>query len=200
MAKTIDFYFDFSSPYGYIASHKIDDLAARHGRVAIWRPFLLGAAFKLTGAGPFVDFPLKGAYGARDMARSARFYNVPFNMPEKFPINGLLASRAYYWLEENRPELAKPFAKAAFAAYFVAGRDLTDKNVVLDIASAQGCDRTALEQGMESAEIKTRLRDVNDEALRQGVFGSPFVLVDGEPFWGVDRFDMIDQWLSRGGW
>ena len=86
MANPIDFYFDFSSPYGYFASAKIDELAAKHGRTVTWRPILLGAVFKITGGQPLPTIPLKGSYAAHDLARSARLFKVPFKLPTKFPI------------------------------------------------------------------------------------------------------------------
>lgn len=197
----IDFYFDFSSPYGYIASHLIDDLAAKHKRAVNWRPFLLGAVFKIAGTGPLVDYPLKGDYALRDFKRSARLHQIPFQMPENFPLNGLLASRAFYWLAGSKPDLAKPFAKAVYAAYFVDGRDITDVAVIEDVAEKLGIDRAALKAGMEAQSTKDRLRAATTEAVEgRGVFGSPFVIVDGEPFWGSDRLDMVDRWLATGGW
>ena len=87
MAAPIDFYFDFSSPYGYLAAQKIDALAAKHGRTVDWHPMLLGVVFKETGAAPLTMIPLKGDYSRRDFERSARFHGIAgFRMPPKFPI------------------------------------------------------------------------------------------------------------------
>src|SRR5574342_287122 len=86
MSAPIEFYFDFSSPYGYLATTRIDAVAARFGREALWRPILLGVAFKVTGSQPLPSLPLKGDYAKRDMARFARLWNVPFRIPTKFPI------------------------------------------------------------------------------------------------------------------
>src|SRR5690606_28310302 len=86
MSAPIDFYFDFSSPYGYLASTRIDAIAARHGRSVDWHPILLGAVFKATGGAPLASIPLKGPYSERDMARSARLMEVPFRLPSRFPI------------------------------------------------------------------------------------------------------------------
>jgi 2-hydroxychromene-2-carboxylate isomerase len=201
MPAPIDFYFDFSSPYGYVASHRIDAIAAKHGRAVAWRPFLLGAVFKVAGTGPLTNYPLKGDYSVRDFQRSARQHGIPFKMPTKFPVNGLLASRVYYWLEQTAPHRAKPFAKAAYAAYFVEDRDITAAAVIGDAATQAGVDPAAALAATDIPEIKNRLRQVTDEAIQgRGVFGSPFVIVDGEPFWGSDRLDMVDRWLATGGW
>ncbi len=93
MPAPIEFFFDFSSPYGYIASRRIDDLGARHGRAVIWRPILLGAVFKLTGMTPLTEIPMKGDYAKHDFARTARLHGLPFAMPEPFPFSGLSAKR-----------------------------------------------------------------------------------------------------------
>jgi len=196
MAKPIDFYFDFSSPYGYLASTQIDDLARRHKREVAWHPFLLGAAFKVTGQKPLVEQPLRGAYHAHDFARSARLLGVPFRLPEKFPFFGLAASRAFYWLSgDNR---AKQLAKAVFHAAFGEGRDVTPIPVVAALARDLGIE--GLEQGIELPETKEKLRTVTDQAIAEGIFGSPFLIVDGEAFWGHDRLAQVDRWLATGGW
>jgi len=196
MAKPIDFYFDFSSPYGYLASTQIDDLAKRHKREVAWHPFLLGAAFKVTGQKPLVEQPLRGAYHAHDFARSARLLGVPFQLPEKFPFFGLAASRAFYWLSgDNR---AKQLAKAVFHAAFGEGRDVTPIPVVAALARDLGIE--GLEQGIELPETKEKLRTVTDQAIAEGIFGSPFFIVDGEAFWGHDRLAQVDRWLATGGW
>ena len=86
MGAPIDFYFEFSSPYGYIASQLAEDLEKRIGRPMQWRPILLGPMFKATGQTPLVDVPLKGDYSKRDFLRSAGFHGVPYRHPSKFPI------------------------------------------------------------------------------------------------------------------
>jgi len=81
MPSPLRFHFDFSSPYGYLASQRIESLAARHGRAVEWRPVLLGAAFKIAGTQPLTSIPLKGDYARRDLPRTARFHGIEFRMP-----------------------------------------------------------------------------------------------------------------------
>jgi 2-hydroxychromene-2-carboxylate isomerase len=100
MAESIDFYFDFSSPYGYFAAEKIDEIAARHARSVVWRPILLGAVFKITGQQPLPSIPLKSDYAKRDLERCARLFGLPFRIPSTFPIAGTAPSRAFYWLAD----------------------------------------------------------------------------------------------------
>ncbi len=200
MAGTIDFYFDFYSPYAYLASHRIDELAAKHGCEVNWHPFLLGAIFAATGQKPLVQVPLLWEYSLHDLKRCARQLGVPFKLPEGFPKGAVAASRAYYWLQRQQPEQARPFARALFQATFGEGRDSSDPQLVAELARRMGLDAQAMMEGIQQQEIKDRLRQATDRARSRGVFGAPFFFVDGEPFWGNDRLEQLDLWLQRGGW
>lgn len=200
VGEPIQFYFDFSSPYGYFAALKIDRLAAGFERQVRWRPMMLGAAMKVTGAKPLAEIELKGDYCKRDWDRLARYMEVPWTLPDPFPIATLTAARVFYWLDDDDPALAKRFALAAFHAYFGEGRDITDPETVAGFAEPLGIDRDALLAAVRDPAIKQRLKDETNAAIGNGVFGSPFIVVDGEPFWGADRLWMIRRWLKSGGW
>ncbi len=195
----IDFYFDFSSPYSYLASEKIDELAAQHGRKVRWKPILLGVVFKITGAVPLTQAPMKGDYSRRDFDRSARFLGVPFKLPEKFPVATQAAARAYYWLHDRDCPQARRFAHAVFRAYYVDGRDISDTAVVLELAAAQGANQDELAAALAGQELKDRLKTEVEAAIARGVFGAPTVFIDGEPFWGADRLPQMAKWLESGG-
>jgi 2-hydroxychromene-2-carboxylate isomerase len=200
MPEPIKFYFDFSSPYGYLMSEKIDTLAAQHDRKVQWRPILLGVIFQATGSAPLtLQNPAKAAYSLVDFERSARFMGVPYNPPSRFPLPTQNAARTYYWLHGQDCALARQFAHAVYRAYFVDDRDISAPETVLEIAAGLGVDRDGLEGALQSPEIKARLRNECDEALAVGVFGSPHVIVDGEPFFGADRLPQIAEWLATGG-
>ena len=188
MSAPIEFYFDFSSPYGYLASTKIDALAAKHGRTVLWRPMLLGVAFKATGGAPLPTIPLKGEYSKRDFQRSARFYGIPYNPPDPFPVSTVAACRAFYSLEDAKDR--RELAGALFRAYFVKGVNIGEAANVLKIAG-----ELRLKPDIENQSVKDKTRAEVDAALAKGVFGSPYIIVDGEPFWGVDRFEQIERWL-----
>ena len=200
MANPIDFYFDFSSPYGYLASTRIDALAAKHGRSVVWRPHLLGAEFKINDQLPLASIPLKSDYAARDLARSARLLKVPFKLPTKFPVGATAPSRAFYWLNDKDPALAKRLAQALYHAYFAEDRDISSPEVTCDVAARLEVDRVELAQALNDPAVKERLRTEVDAAIARGVFGSPYIIVDGEPFWGSDRLDQVERWLETGGW
>jgi 2-hydroxychromene-2-carboxylate isomerase len=200
MGPPLDFYFDFSSPYGYLAAGRIDDIAARHGRSVTWRPILLGAVFKTTGQQALTTIPLKGAYAKHDLYRSARLYGMPFQVPSRFPIAATGACRAFYFVCDQDPALARRLAFALYQAYFVDDRDISNTDVVTEIATSLGVDKMGLPCALNNPALKDRLRSEVDAAIARGVFGSPYIIVDGEPFWGADRLDQLDQWLARGGW
>ncbi len=200
MSDPVLFYFDFSSPYGYFAAQKIDETVADFDRQVTWKPMMLGAAMKETGNIPLADQPIKGDYCRRDWDRLARYMGVPWTMPDTFPIATLAAARAFYWLDDGDPALARKFARAAFHAYFGEGQDITESETVADIAEPLGIDKDALLSAVQDPAIKERLKIETTQALEAGVFGSPFVIIDGEPFWGSDRLWMIRRWLKSGGW
>jgi 2-hydroxychromene-2-carboxylate isomerase len=200
MTAPIDFYFEFASPYGYLASLRIETIAAAYGREVVWRPIMLGAALKLTGSQPNVNAPLKGDYLRRDVARFARLLDVPLTFPPVLPMNSLAASRAYWWLFEQDEDLAKGLAQAIYHAHWGEGRDLSAPEAVADVAETLGIDRQELLAAVQDPRIKARLKEETDRSIARGVFGSPFVFVDDEPFWGADRLDQVERWLATGGW
>lgn len=200
MPQPLEFYFDFSSPYGYFAASRIDDMAARHGRSTVWRPILLGAIFKLTGQQPLTSIPMKGSYALHDLMRSARWFGLPFRMPGKFPVPSIAPCRAYYWLQDRDPAAAKALAQALYRAYFVEDRDISSPEVTANVAAKLGHDKAAVLDAVNDAAVKERLKAEVDAAIERGVFGSPYIVVDGEPFWGSDRLDQIEQWLAKGKW
>ena len=196
----IDFWFDFSSPYGYLLAEKLDDVAAKHGRKVRWHPILLGVIFQATGSRPPVDGNSpKAKYIFNDFDRSARFMGVPYNPPSRFPLPTQNAARAYYWLHGQDCALARRFAKAVYRGFFVDDLDISSPETVLDIAAKIGVDRSSLETALQTPEIKARLKDECEQALAAGVFGSPHVIIDGEHFFGADRLPQIERWLETGG-
>jgi 2-hydroxychromene-2-carboxylate isomerase len=199
MAAPIDFYFDFSSPYGYLGAQRIEELAAKHGRTVDWHPVLLGAIFKETGGAPLTTLPIKGDYSKRDFERSARFYGVPYRPPSKFPIATQAPARIVLWLKGRDAALAARVAKALYRAYFVDDVDISDPDRAAAVAATQGVDAGDARAAVDDPAVKEVLKLEVGKALVRGVFGSPFVVVDGEPFWGVDRFDQLERWLATGG-
>jgi 2-hydroxychromene-2-carboxylate isomerase len=199
MKPPVDFFFDFSSPYSYIANEWIDALAARHGRTVNRRALLLGVTFAAAELKSPVSYPIKCDYSLRDFQRSARFERLPFTQPEAFPIPTQNAARVFWWLKDTRGEdAAADWARAGLRAFFTRGVPLNDAAALKALAAEAGLDADAAESAWNDPAWKERLKRANDEAIAAGVFGAPFFVVDGEPFWGNDRKPQIEQWLASG--
>ena len=204
MANAIDFYFDFSSPYGYLGSQRIEAIANKHKLTINWHPILLGAVFKVSGQAPLITFPLKGEYSLIDIERSAREHNTPYISPKPFPIGAVAASRAFYWISEN-PDAAiaakaSDFVHAVFAAYYAEQQDISKPDVLTAIVSKLGLDTDALADALGQQAVKDRLKKAVDDAIARGVFGSPMMVYGDEPFWGNDRLEQLERWIERDGW
>ena len=199
MTKPIDFYFDFSSPYAYLMARDLTHLAQRQGRDLVWRPILLGAIFKQTGRTPPIDGSARGEYLRHDIERTARRKGLRLNWPAEFPFSSVAAARAIYWLNRSSPKRAQHLAAALMDAIWIEGRALNDPDVLNEVAGRLDVDVEAMNQAVQDPEIKALLKQEMDHAMSQNVFGSPWVVVDGEPFWGNDRLDDIQHWLQTGG-
>jgi len=122
-------------------------------------------------------------------------------LPYNFPPNTITAQRAYYWLRDMDADNAKSFARGIYHAYFGEGRDVTQAEVVAEIAESEaGVEPVEVTAAVQDQAVKDLLREATEQAIAKGVFGSPFIIVDGESFWGNDRLDEVDAWLETGGW
>ena len=194
----IDFYFEFASPYGYFASLTIDELAARYDRRVNWRPFMLGAAFKVTNSAPNMTIPMKGDYLRTDVERCAKFMGIELTEPEVSPMNSLAAMRSFYWLTDHAPTKAVPLARAGYKAHWGEGRDMGPMEAVAELAADLGIDGPALTEAVREPAVKDRLKRETEAAIARGAFGSPFIFVDDEPYWGHDRMSYIERHLQTG--
>lgn len=198
MSAPIDFYFDFSSPYGYLASEQIDALGARHGRAVMWHAIVLDAQFQPQGGMKIPAAQMRTEYVRRDVERSSAYFGIPYKAPVPYPVHTEHAARAFQWLSDRNPDEARSFAHAVFRAYFVEGRNIAETAVLLEIAEALKLDREDVSAAFSDAATKARLKAEIDLAEARGVFGSPFFIVEGEGFWGNDRLPQLDRWLAKG--
>jgi len=198
MATPVDFYFDFSSPYGYFAAHRIDAIAKAHGRDVAWHPILLGLVFEVSGGRPLPTIPMKGDYARVDVPRTARFHGIAYSHPSKFPVSGQAACRAFYWMAAQDPLRARRLALALLHAYFADGRDISSPQVTVDVAAEMGIPGPELAAALSDPAVKEVPRSATQQAISRGVFGSPYFIVDDEPFWGNDRLDQVERWLASG--
>jgi len=199
MPAPIEFWFDFSSPYSYLASEKIEEIAARHGREVAFKPTLLGVIFRTTGGMPLTELvPPKATYFALDFERSARFAGVPYRHPSVFPIATVGAARALLWLQSQDEGRAVRFLHAALRAYFSQDRNIAEPAVLGALATEVGADPVQLARGAQEPAVKDRLKALVDESMARGIFGAPTIFVDGEMFWGHDRLPQVERWLATG--
>lgn len=200
--EPLHFYFDFISPYGYFASLRIDELANRHARTVQWHPMLLGVSvMKVMGLKPLLDTPLKGPYTLRDVRRYARLHGIhlgrDFAAP---PTHPRTMARAFCWAAKHHPMASIALAKALLHAYWVFGTDLSAPESLDGIALPAAIRADELIEAVQGEEAARLLRAEVRSSLAAGIFGSPTIVVDGEPFWGIDKFSEIDHWLATGGW
>ena len=201
MRSGIAFYFDFISPYGYLAATQIDRIAGAHHRVVDWHPFLIGVTVvKVMGLKPLMQTPLKADYLRIDKPRMATLLGVPLAAPDMTGVNSVAAARAFYWLHDRDPALAVAFAKRMLDRLWVEGRDITSREAVDEEAACVGADSNALVDALGTQAAKDRLRGEVDAAIARGVFGSPVFIVDEQPIFGVDRLWMLKHWLTHGHW
>lgn len=201
-AGRIDFWFDFISPFGFFASLRIDALAARHGREVDWHPLLIGVTvLKVMGLKPLMQTPLKADYVRREIARYERRHRVRLGRSiDGDPMNPLPAGRAFASLGRHAPEFAKPFARAVLEDYWIAGQAMDDREALAASARRAGLPAAPIDSALNDPAGADQLRAEVDAAITRGVFGSPFFIVDGEPFFGVDKLELVDEWLAAGGW
>ncbi|TAK46849.1 MAG: 2-hydroxychromene-2-carboxylate isomerase [Xanthobacteraceae bacterium] len=197
-APRLDFWYDFSSTYSYLASARIEEIADDAGVAVRWRPFLLGPVFKAQGmeTSPFNLFPVKGAYMWRDVARQAADLGIPFRQPTQFPQNSVLPARiAMLGFQDGWGE---KFTHAVYHAAFADDRPMADAGVMRDVLSGLGLNADEVLARAQSDEAKAALRQQTEEAQGLGIFGAPtFTTSGGELFWGNDRLPQAIRWAQR---
>lgn len=193
--KTVEFFFDCSSPWTYLAFHNLLKLQAELGFPIVWKPILVGGIFNTVNPSVYRSreepVPAKDAYLAKDLADWARVTGIAIRWkPTTFPINTAKAMRGCLVADEQG---ALPtFARLVFEAYWRDDRDISEPSLLADLAARSGLDATAFLAGIERADIRQRLRDNGDELVRRGGFGSPTLFVGGDDmYFGNDRLPLV---------
>ncbi|MEP3244740.1 MAG: 2-hydroxychromene-2-carboxylate isomerase [Sneathiella sp.] len=198
MTNVIEFYFEFNSPFAYIAAHQIEEVAKKHGMEVSWRPISLGHVWKAIGAtnvGPAGN-PVKLKYQGKDSARFAKLAGLPLNRPAMHPVDAKLARLAFYRLSAKDPALGKSFVKGVFDQFWGRGEDITTADQLAGVMKNLGQDESELEASLSDNEAKTAMIAFTQEAIDSGAFGMPWFKVGDEVFWGADRIPHIDQYLA----
>jgi 2-hydroxychromene-2-carboxylate isomerase len=198
---TLEFFFDCSSPWTYLAFTRIQPVAARTGTDIVWKPILVGGVFNAVNkdvyerrANPDLR---KGAYSAKDLQDWAKLCGLVIKMPPSiFPVRATLAMRCALAAQDEGKIVE--FAKQCFEAYWSHDRDIAAPHVIADICEAADLDGEHILERSQAGEIKDRLRSNTDEVIARGGFGSPTMFVDRtDMYFGNDRMELVEAALSR---
>jgi 2-hydroxychromene-2-carboxylate isomerase len=195
MARTLEFYFDYGSPYSYLADTQVEAIAQRAGASLVRKPMLLGGVFKATGNHSPADLPQKSAWSGFDMPMWARHYGVPFQRNPFFPVNTLALMRGAAAAQIDGS--FERYHPAMFKAMWVEGRNLNDMNEVAAVLSAAGLDAAKFGTRIQDQDVKDRLKTTTEEAVARGVFGAPTCFVDKMMFFGNDRLPFVEMALKE---
>ncbi len=192
--KAIETYFDYASPWAYLASELMPRKLPSLGAAVIYRPIYLRGLDSFANGVPYSSSKL--AYLMRDLARCAAHEGVTLTQPPTFPIDGLQALRGAIVAQDSGA--FDRYHRAAFRAAWAEGRDITKKEVVGTLlAEALGSSEATALEAMSVPSVKDRLREATAAAEARGVFGVPTFFVGDEMFWGHDRFDYVSR-ATRG--
>jgi 2-hydroxychromene-2-carboxylate isomerase len=197
VSRQLEFYFDYGSPYSYLADSQLGALAKRTGAKIAYRPMLLGAVFKATGNySPAVEpIESKRRYSAVDLRRWVDHYRVEFQPNPFFPLNTLPLMRAS--VVAQRDGVFEAFHAAVYPAFWAEARNMGDPEVFASVLERAGIDAKPILERTADPEIKQELRETTDAAVERGVFGAPTFFVDDEIFFGADHLPFIERALVR---
>jgi len=195
MARTVEFFFDFISPYSYLASTRVEAMAKRVGATVRWRPFFLPGVMKATGNHGPTSIPAKAAWVWKDVQDWSKYLGLPpMVLPETFPFLATQANRVALVMDEKGR--IREFAEPTFRRIWVEGHDVSDPATLAAILTGLGEDPAPILERAQSQELKDRLRANTDEAVQRGAFGAPTFFVGDELFVGNDRLDFVERALA----
>ncbi len=200
MAAKLEFFYDCSSPWTYLAFTKIEEVAARHGADLIWKPILVGGVFNAVNPSVYESrerpVKAKARYYKKDMQDWAHLYRLKIADPGElkvFPVNSVKAMRgAFVALERGK---ISPYSRRAFERYWSDNQDLSQDDVLRAIVRETGLDEAEFFRKIALPEYKEKLRATTDELIARGGFGSPTMFVDGQMFFGNDRLPLVEHAL-----
>jgi len=196
----LEFFYDCSSPWTYLAFHRIEEVAARGGAELIWKPILVGGLFNTVNPSVYENranpVPVKAAYAKKDQQSWARFYGLRIGSPPVFPVNSVKAMRAAFVAQEHGK--ISPFSRAVFETYWGDLQDISQDDVLERIVERVGLDWNEVKAKISTDEYKKKLRDNVDELIARGGFGSPTMYVDRDDmYFGNDRLPLVEHALAE---
>jgi len=200
---TLEFFFDCSSPWTYLAFHKVEDVARAARAELVWRPFLVGGVFNTVNPSVYEArkaprlVPAKAHYYLKDLADWARLYGIRIGQPPVFPVNSVKAMRGAFVALEHA--LLPAYARAVFEAYWGDLADISQDSVLEVVVARSGLDRGEFFAKISDPVYKQKLRANTDELIARGGFGSPTMFVDRDDmYFGNDRLALVRAALERG--
>jgi 2-hydroxychromene-2-carboxylate isomerase len=197
----IEFFFDCSSPWTYLAFHNLQPMTRELGVEVRWRPILVGGIFNSVNPSVYEfrtrGVPAKQLYQLKDLQDWARKTGLVIKFPPAvFPVNSVKAMRGCLLLESEGQLV--PFASEVFAAYWTHGRDISQDEVLADLCSRIGVEPQRFFEGIARPEIKAQLKANTDELIARGGFGSPTMFVGGDDmYFGNDRLELVRDAVLR---
>ncbi len=201
MAK-VEFFYDYSSPWTYLAFTKMTGVCQRYGADLEWRPFLVGGVFNTVNPSVYEfrekGVPAKQAYTGKDLADWARYYGLTINMPPSvFPVNSVKSLRGALVALEH-PETFLPYSYRVFEAYWGQDKDISRDEVLREIVEAVGIEPGEYFDKIGRQDYKDRIRANTDELIKRGGFGTPTMFVNRDSmYFGNDRLLLVEEQLKR---
>jgi 2-hydroxychromene-2-carboxylate isomerase len=199
MGKKLEFFYDCSSPWTYLAFSKIEEVAQRHNSELVWRPILVGGVFNAVNPSVYEtrERPVKpkARYYAKDLQDWAHLYGLKIGQPKVFPVNSVKAMRGAFVAHEHGK--ISPYSLCVFEQYWGEDRDISKDEVLRDIVGKIGLDEKEYFTKIASPDYKDKLKRNTDELIERGGFGSPTMFVDGEMFFGNDRLALVEHALTH---
>lgn len=197
-AHSVQFYFDYGSPYSYMGSHLIEGVCDRGDAGLQWMPMVIGGLYKAHGTEPPLSTPVKMEYMSRDLENVARHNGIQYKPRTEFLFNPIVSLRATLATPQGA-ERGKA-VHALFNGAWADDQDLGDAEVVIRLLDEAGLDGKSLVERTQEQEIKDELKANTDTAIAMGIFGAPVTVVDGEDwYWGHDRLNMVEKILTGNG-
>ena len=199
MAK-LEFFFDCSSPWTYLAFTRIQDVLARTNAETRWKPILVGGVFNEVNRDVYErrahPDPRKASYSEKDLQDWARLAGIKIGKPPVFPVRAVAMMRCVVAADEQGALI--PFSRAAFEAYWRDLKDVSQQDVLREVCRAAGLDPSSILSRAEAPEVKDRLRANTEEVIARGGFGSPTMFVNGnDMYFGNDRLPLVEAALMR---
>ncbi len=199
MAKKLEFFYDCSSPWTYLAFTKIEDVAKRHSANLIWKPILVGGLFNTVNPSVYESrerpVKVKARYYTKDLQDWANFYGLQIGNPTVFPVNSVKAMRGAFVAQEHQK--ISPYSRRVFESYWGDNRDISQDAVLRDIVRAVGLDEKEYFEKINAQLYKDMLRGNVEELIERGGFGSPTIFVEGSMFFGNDRLPLVEWELAK---